>query len=95
MLSGQYYELPFEMYKLTSLICAHSWVSYANVCTSAFTIVPISSTKAPPGDFCVSLPATHLAQFAQQLVQLGRGVVAQLGFLRRELWGKTLGKGIS
>jgi hypothetical protein len=31
--------------------------------------------------------------FAQQLAQLGRGVVAQLGFLRGELWGKTLGKG--
>ena len=35
-----------------------------------------------------------LAQFAQQLAQLGRGVVAQLGFLRGELWRKTLGKGI-
>jgi hypothetical protein len=35
-----------------------------------------------------------LAQFAQQLAQLGRGVVAQLGFLGGELWGKTLGKGI-
>ena len=35
-----------------------------------------------------------LAQFAQQLAQLGRGVVAQLGFLGGELWRKTLGKGI-
>jgi hypothetical protein len=35
-----------------------------------------------------------LAQFAQQLAHLGRGVVAQLGFLGGELWSKTLGKGI-
>ena len=35
-----------------------------------------------------------LAQFAQQLAQLGRGVVAQLGFLGSELWRKKLGKGI-
>ncbi len=35
-----------------------------------------------------------LAQFAQQLAELGRGVVAQLGFLGGELWCKTLSKGI-
>ena len=56
MLSEQYYELPFEMCKLTSLICAHLRLSYANACTGAFTIVPISSTKAPP-IFYVSLPS--------------------------------------
>jgi hypothetical protein len=35
-----------------------------------------------------------LAQFAQQLAQLRRGMVAQLGFLGGELWRMTLGKGI-
>ena len=35
-----------------------------------------------------------LAQFAQQLAQLRRSVVAQFGFLGGELWPMTLGKGI-
>ena len=34
-----------------------------------------------------------LAQFAQQLAQLGRGVVAQLGFLGGELWARHWAKG--
>ena len=40
------------------------------------------------------IAAFILAQFAQQLAQLGRGVVAQLGFLGGELWRVTVGKGI-
>ena len=33
-------------------------------------------------------------RLAQQLAELGRGVVAQLGFLGGELWRLALGKGI-
>ena len=35
-----------------------------------------------------------LAQFAQQLAELGGGMVAQFGFLGGELWRLALGKGI-
>jgi hypothetical protein len=35
-----------------------------------------------------------LAQFAQELAQLRRRMIAQLGFLRRELWREAFDKRI-
>ena len=79
-------------------------LAWANSCRESFIIFWVGSPRLPT---CAKQPrygevvcqvskvaAALLAQFAQELSQLRRGVVTQLGFLGREFGSRALGERI-